>query len=41
MASPERVHEGAHYEVIDSAELARRWVLWPDLLLNGKVREPF
>ena len=27
MASPERIHEARHYGVIDSVELARRWVL--------------
>jgi hypothetical protein len=37
MASPERISECAHYEVIDSVKLARRWVL-PVSWVRGHVR---
>ena len=37
MASPERIHEGTHYEVIDSVELARRWV-YPVSRVRSHVR---
>src|SRR6202795_446548 len=37
MAPPERIHEGPHYEVIASVELARRWVL-PLSWVRGHVR---
>jgi hypothetical protein len=43
MASPERISEGKHYEVIDSAELARRWVLpvsWVREHVRSRVTDP-
>jgi hypothetical protein len=34
MSSPERISEGKQYEVIDSTELVRRWVLPVSPLAN-------
>jgi hypothetical protein len=36
MASPEGIHEGTHYEVIDSVELARRWARLADAFISNE-----